>query len=220
MNRMVCPDLDFTIETAETLRFAASPHIVFKLRIANSAPRTIHTVILRCQIQLDVSRRRYTAEEQKRLTDLFGEPNRWGETLRPLLWTNTSVVVPSFDNSTVVDLPIPCTFDFNVAATKYFAGIETGEIPVSFFFNGTIFYEGEDSALQVAQISWEKEASHRMPIRIWREMMDAYYPNTAWLCLQRDAFERLYAYKVKRGIPTFDEALLQAIEPALEAKAR
>jgi hypothetical protein len=217
---MVCPDLDFTIETAETLRFAASPHIVFKLQIANSAPPTIHTVILRCQIQLDVSRRRYTAEEQKRLTDLFGEPSRWGETLRPLLWTNTSIVVPSFDNSIVVDLPIPCTFDFNVAATKYFAGIETGEIPISFFFNGTIFYEREDSALQVAQISWEKEASHRMPIRIWREMMDAYYPNTTWLCLQRDAFERLYAYKVKRGIPTFDEALLQAIEPALEAKAR
>ena len=217
---MVCPDLHFTIETAGTLRFAASPHIVFKLRITDSAPRTIHTVILRCQIQLDVSRRRYTAEEQKRLTDLFGEPNRWGETLRPLLWTNTSIVVPSFDNIIVVDLPITCTFDFNVAATKYFAGIETDEIPVSFFFNGTIFYEREDSALQVAQISWEKEASYRMPIRIWREMMDAYYPNTTWLCLQRDAFERLYAYKVKRGITTFDEALLQAIDPALEAKVR
>ncbi len=217
---MVCPDLHFTIETAETLRFAASPHIVFKLRITNSVPRTIHTVILRCQIQLDVSRRRYTAQEQKRLIDLFGEPSRWGETLRPLLWTNTSIVVPSFDSCNVVDLPIPCTFDFNVAATKYFAGIDTGEIPVSFFFNGTIFYEREDNALQVAQISWEKEASHRMPIRIWREMMDAYYPNTTWLCLQRDAFERLYAYKVKRGITTFDEALLQAIDPALEAKVR
>jgi len=217
---MVCPDLNFTIETAETLRFAASPHIVFKLRITNSVPRTIHTVILRCQIQLDVSRRRYTAQEQKRLIDLFGEPSRWGETLRPLLWTNTSIVVPSFDSSTVIDLPIPCTFDFNVAATKYFAGIDAGEIPVSFFFNGTIFYEREDNALQVAQISWEKEASHRMPIRIWREMMDAYYPNTTWLCLQRDAFERLYTYKVKRGITTFDEALLQAIDPALEAKVR
>jgi Family of unknown function (DUF6084) len=217
---MVCPDLHFAIETAETLRFAVSPHIVFKLRITNSAPRTVHTVILRCQIQLDVSRRRYTVEEQKRLTDLFGESSRWGETLRPLLWTNTSIIVPSFDKSTVVDLPIPCTFDFNVAATKYFAGIETGEIPVSFFFAGTIFYEREDSALQVAQISWENEASHRMPIRIWREMMDAYYPNTTWLCLQRDAFERLYAYKVKRGIPTFDEALLRAIEPELEAKVR
>jgi len=217
---MVCPDLHFTIETAETLRFAASPHIVFKLRITNSVPRTIHTVILRCQIQLDASRRRYTAQEQKRLIDLFGEPSRWGETLRPLLWTNTSIVVPSFDSSIVVDLPIPCTFDFNVAATKYFAGIDTGEIPVSFFFNGTIFYEREDNALQVAQISWEKEASHRMPIRIWREMMDAHYPNTTWLCLQRDAFERLYTYKVKRGITTFDEALLQAIDPALEAKVR
>jgi len=217
---MVCPDLNFTIETAETLRFAASPHIVFKLRITNSVPRTIHTVILRCQIQLDVSRRRYTAQEQKRLIDLFGEPSRWGETLRPLLWTNTSIVVPSFDSSIVVDLPIPCTFDFNVAATKYFAGIDTGEIPVSFFFNGTIFYEREDNALQVAQISWEKEASHRMPIRIWREMMDAHYPNTTWLCLRRDAFERLYTYKVNRGITTFDEALLQAIDPALEAKVR
>ena len=217
---MVCPDLNFTIETAETLRFAASPHIVFKLRITNSVPRTIHTVLLRCQIQLDVSRRRYTAQEQKRLIDLFGEPSRWGETLRPLLWTNTSIVVPSFDNSIVVDLPIPCTFDFNVAATKYFAGIDTGEIPVSFFFNGTIFYEREDNALQVAQISWEKEASHRMPIRIWREMMDAHYPNTTWLCLRRDAFERLYTYKVNRGITTFDEALLQAIDPALEAKVR
>ena len=217
---MVCPDLHFTIETAETLRFAASPHIVFKLRITNSVPRTIHTVILRCQIQLDASRRRYTAQEQKRLIDLFGEPSRWGETLRPLLWTNTSIVVPSFDSSTVIDLPIPCTFDFNVAATKYFAGIDAGEIPVSFFFNGTIFYEREDNALQVAQISWEKEASHRMPIRIWHEMMDAYYPNTTWLCLQRDAFERLYTYKVKRGITTFDEALLQAIDPALEAKVR
>jgi len=217
---MVCPDLHFTIETAETLRFAASPHIVFKLRITNSVPRTIHTVILRCQIQLDVSRRRYTAQEQKRLIDLFGEPSRWGETLRPLLWTNTSIVVPSFDSSIVVDLPIPCTFDFNVAATKYFAGIDTGEIPVSFFFNGTIFYEREDNALQVAQISWEKEASHRMPIRIWREMMDAHYPNTTWLCLRRDAFERLYTYKVNRGITTFDEALLQAIDPALEAKVR
>jgi len=217
---MVCPDLHFTIETAETLRFAASPHIVFKLRITNSVPRTIHTVILRCQIQLDVSRRRYTAQEQKRLIDLFGEPSRWGETLRPLLWTNTSIVVPSFDNSIVVDLPIPCTFDFNVAATKYFAGIDTGEIPVSFFFNGTIFYEREDNTLQMAQISWEKEASHRMPIRIWREMMDAHYPNTTWLCLRRDAFERLYTYKVNRGITTFDEALLQAIAPALEAKVR
>src|SRR5262245_9386918 len=217
---MVCPDLHFTIETAETLRFAASPHIVFKLRITNSVPRPIDAVILRCRLQLDASRRRYTAQEQKRLIDLFGEPSRWGETLRPLLWTNTSIVVPSFDSSTVIDLPIPCTFDFNVAATKYFAGIDAGEIPVSFFFNGTIFYEREDNALQVAQISWEKEASHRMPIRIWREMMDAYYPNTTWLCLQRDAFERLYTYKVKRGITTFDEALLQAIDPALEAKVR
>jgi Family of unknown function (DUF6084) len=217
---MVSPDLHFTIETAEILRFAASPHIVFKLQVTNSEPRTIHTVILRCQIQLDVSRRRYNSDEQQRLADLFGEPSRWGETLRALLWTNTSIVVPPFDHTIVVDLPIPCTFDFNVAATKYFEGIETGEIPISFFFNGTIFYAREDSTLQVTQIPWEKEASYRMPIRIWREMMDAYYPNTTWLCLQRDVFEQLNAFKVKCGITTFEQALLQAMEPKVEAKAQ
>src|SRR5262245_23636958 len=104
------PDLHFTIETAEILRFAASPHIVFKLQVTNSEPRTIHTVILRCQIQLDVSRRRYNSDEQQRLADLFGEPSRWGETLRALLWTHASIVVPPFDHTIVVDLPISCTF--------------------------------------------------------------------------------------------------------------
>jgi hypothetical protein len=216
---MKSPDLTFTIENAEALRFAAAPHIVFKLHVTNASSRPIHSIILRSQIQLDVSRRRYNSGEQGRLHDLFGPAAQWGETLRSMLWSNTSTVVPSFETSIAVDLQVPCTFDFNVAATKYFAGIEDGDVPVGFYFSGTIFYAGESGALQVTQISWEKEASYRMPIRIWRELMDTYYPNVAWLGLRRDVFDRLYEYKVQHGIPTFEEALLHVLESKSEAQS-
>lgn len=209
---MTTPDLNFNIETAEPLRFGASPHIVFKLRVSNDSHQTIHSVLFKSQVQLDVSRRHYSAEEQQGLSDLFGEPSRWGETLHSMLWANVSAMVPSFDESIIVDLQVPCTFDFNVAATKYLGAIVEGELPVSFYFSGTVFYAGESTHLQVAPISWEKEASYRMPIRVWRQMMDSYYPNTAWLCLGREVFDRLYAFKVRHGIPTFDQALLEVME--------
>jgi hypothetical protein len=51
---------------------------------------------------------------------------------------------------------------------------------------------------------------------VWREMMDSYYPNTVWLNLRRDAFERLYQYKTKHGIPTWEQAL-ERVLPVEEA---
>jgi hypothetical protein len=203
------PDVNFTIEDAHQVQYAASPHIAFNVRISNPAATNIHSIILRSQINLDASRRRYTASEQARLADLFGEPQRWGETLRSMLWTNAGVIVPAFTDAVTAELQVPCTFDFNVAATKYFAGIDEGEVPLSFYFNGTIFYSSDDGRLQVTHIPWEKEATFRMPIAVWREMMEIYYPNTAWLCLRRDVFDRLYRYKIQHGLPTFEEALEQ-----------
>src|SRR4051812_45659898 len=118
------PDLNFTIEDAQPLRLAASPHIGFTLQLSDATGVDIHTLILQCQLQLDVTRRTYTPDEQKRLSDLFGEPSQWGETLRHMHWTNTNLVVPAFTARTAVTIQIPCTFDFNVAVTKYFAGID------------------------------------------------------------------------------------------------
>src|SRR5277367_4195285 len=135
------PNLSFRIEDANAIPFAAAPMIAFRLRIENAiADETIHTVALRCQIQLDVTRRRYIEEEQGRMRDLFGEPDRWSQTLRSLLWTHASVIVPSFQDTTLTDLQVPCTFDFNVAATKYFEGLTGGETPLCFLFSGTVFY--------------------------------------------------------------------------------
>jgi Family of unknown function (DUF6084) len=211
------PELDFRVEDAAALPFAAAPTLAFKLRINNRpADEVIHSIALRCQIQLEVTRRTYLPEEKKRLLDLFGEPARWGQTLRNLLWTHAVVVVPRFQESTVVDLPVPCTFDFNIAATKYFDGLQEGEVPLCLMFSGTVFYAGSGGALQVSPISWQQDARFRLPVRVWREMMDAYYPNTAWLCLRRDVFDRLNQYKMQHGIPTW-EALIESMLPAGEA---
>jgi uncharacterized protein DUF6084 len=216
MNRS--PELEFTFQSAEPLRFGAAPHIVFKLKVANSGDADIHSVILKCQIQLEAVRRHYTADEQSQLQDLFGDASRWADTLRSLLWANTSTIIPAFARETTVDLQVPCTFDFNVATTKYFAGIEAGDIPVSCFFSGTVFYDDGNGALQATQIPWDKEAAYRLPIQVWREMMDSYYPNVAWLCLRRDVFERLHQYKIEKGIPTFEEALLHILGDNVKAR--
>jgi hypothetical protein len=202
------PDLSFKVETAAAVEYAAVPTLEFKLRIENAiAGETVHTVALRCQIQIEATRRRYTAAEQSKMLDLFGEPERWSQTLRSLLWTHASVVVPGFEGSTIAELHVPCTFDFNIAATKYFEGLTQGEIPLRLMFSGTVFYAGEDGALQVAPISWEQETTFKLPQNVWREMRDFYYPNSAWLSLRRDVFERLYRYKTEHGILTWEQAL-------------
>src|SRR5277367_3645298 len=211
------PDLRLSVESAEAVRFAAAPLMAFKLRITNdSADELIHTVALKAQIQLETTRRQYDAQEQGRLLDLFGSPDRWGQTLRTMLWTHTSVVVPRFTGSTLTDLHVPCTFDFNIAATKYFHGLSSGDLPLCFQFSGTVFYQGQDGALQVAPISWDKEAKFRLPVKAWKGLIDEYYPNSAWLALQKDTFERLYQFKVREGIPTWEEAVERALAAAQE----
>ncbi|HYM06758.1 MAG TPA: DUF6084 family protein [Terriglobales bacterium] len=206
------PDLAFQVERVEVVANAVTPMLAFRLRLSDANPgQVIHTVALRCQILLEVTRRKYSGEDQERLLDLFGEPSRWGQTLRSLLWTHANLVVPSFQGSTVVDLPVPCTFDFNVAATKYFDGLADGEVPVCLQFSGTVFYAGGEGELQVAPISWDKEARFKLPVKIWRDMMNSYYPRSAWLRLHKDAFDRLHQYKVRHGIPTWEEALERII---------
>ncbi|MCU1257738.1 MAG: hypothetical protein JWO80_623 [Bryobacterales bacterium] len=202
------PDLRFTVESAEAIPFAAAPTIGFRVRVVNPiASQAIQSVALRCQILIEASRRPYNTGERDSLRDLFGEPERWSQTLRSLLWTHASITVPAFSGSVVSDLPVPCTFDFNVGAAKYFHALQAEDVPLCFQFSGTIFYHAPDGALKIDQISWDKEARFRLPAQVWREMMDHYYPNSAWLRLRRDAFERLYEYKRHHGMATWEQAI-------------
>jgi len=209
------PDLSFAVETAESVRFAAVPTLAFRLRVENAPPdEEIHTVVLRGQIQIEVTRRRYTAQEQQRLHDLFDGVERWGQTLRNLHWTNANVVTGPFAGRTIVEMQVPCTFDFNVATTKYFQGLADGELPLCLMFSGTIFYTDPSGALQVSPISWSKEARFGLPLRVWKEMMEAHYPNSAWLCLRRDIVDRLGTYKSDRGAMSWEQALEYALDAA------
>ena len=213
------PNLDFRVEGAEVPAFAAIPSLLFKLRIENLEEEPIRSVALNTQIRIAATQRHYEPAEQERLLEVFGEPHRWGNTLRSLLWTHTVLQVPPFSGSTVVDMPVPCTYDLEVVAAKYFYALEGGEVPLEFLFSGTVFYAGQGGGLQVARISWEKDAEFRLPVRLWKEMMERYFPNSAWIRLHRDAFDQLYDYKIRRGLPTWEtaiEALLHASEQEVE----
>jgi hypothetical protein len=206
------PDLEFQVVMAEPEPYAVGPLLKFKLHVSQAAAPgadvvPIHAVTLQCQIRIDPAQRRYTTLEQEKLVDLFDRPSRWGQTLRPMLWTHASVGIGPFTDAILVDLPVPCTYDFNLAVTKYFYALEEGEIPVTLLFSGTMFHEGEDGAMQVAQIPWDREAAFRLPVSVWKEMMEQYYPNSAWLCLRKDVFDRLYEYKSRHGLPTWEKAL-------------
>ena len=212
------PDLHFQVEDVFATPNAAVPQLTFKVRVTNSQPEAIHSIALRAQVQIEPVRRRYTPAEQERLKELFGEPERWSKSVHPLLWTNAGVNVTGFTTSTVIDIPVTCSFDFNVAITKYIYGLEDGALPVSLLFSGTVFHAGR-MGLQVAQIPWDREASYKLPVGVWKEMMDLHYPNTTWLCLQRDVFDRLAEYKARNNIATFDQALERALGWTAEAKA-
>jgi hypothetical protein len=193
------------------LPFAAVPGLQFKLGISNRTGERIHSAMLKVQIQIITPRRHYNGKEQAQLLELFGAPHRWGSTLKNLFWTQTTVLVPAFHDTTLVDVVVPCTYDFEVLTSKYFHALEEGEIPLEFLFSGTVFYAGS-RGLQAEQISWEKEATFRLPVALWREMMAHYFPNTAWIRLSQDLFDRFYHFKAQRSLPTWEAALEKLLE--------
>ena len=209
------PELGFTVLACEPLPHAAAPSLRFSLGI-DARGAAVRSVMLEVQIRIAATQRQYDEAEQAQLGDLFGEAHRWADTLRNLLWTQATLVVPPFDGSTVVDLIVPCTYDFDVAAAKYLAGLHEGEIPLELLFSGTVFYVAPSGAIQINRISWNAETAHRLPVRVWRETMDHYFPNSAWLRLDRKAFERLVAFRARNALTSWEavvDALLEEEEP-------
>ncbi|HJT57464.1 MAG TPA: DUF6084 family protein [Ktedonobacteraceae bacterium] len=215
------PDLNFEVINAEAPAYTALPMLVFKLDITNAnEEEQIQNINLKCQIMLSVTLRRYNAGEKAKLHELFGEPERWGQTLRTFLWTNVTTVVPRFTGSTIVDLPVLCTYDFEVVSTKYFNGLEEGEIPLTFLFSGTIFYYNASGNVQIEQISWSKEASYRLPVATWKAVIDNHFPNSTWIRMQKDIFDQLYQYKIRSGLLTWDDVLVRLLAASGEEAQR
>jgi len=211
----VVPELSFAVEGAAPVEHAAVPTLCFALRVSAPEGRAIRSVLLDTQIQIASRRRRYDAAAEERLFELFGAPAGWGSTLRTLPWTRTTSVVPPFTGSTVVDVLVPCSYDLHVVASRYFDALRDGDVPLEFLFSGTVFADGPTGGLQATRISWESDAEFRFPVQVWKATMERYFGATAWLRLDKRAFDRLTAYKSRHALATWEDT----IDALLEGRA-
>jgi hypothetical protein len=206
--------LAFEVLDARAEPHAAVPTLSLRLRVDETTGATVHALALRCQIRIEPQRRPYRADEEERLYELFGETPQWGDSLRPFLWTHVSTTTTGFVGSTEVDLPIPCTYDFEVAGAKYLHALSGGEIPLVLLFSGTVFTRGS-AGFAAALISWNCEASYRLPVRVWRETMDRYFPDSGWLRISRENLDRLQRYRATQGLQTWDQAFERLLKGEL-----
>jgi Family of unknown function (DUF6084) len=208
-------ELVFDCLNVEPERYGAAPTLLFKLRISETSGEQIHSIALRCQIRIQPHLRRYSAEEEEGMLDLFGDRSRWGDTLKPLQFASVSMMVPGFRGATEIDLPVSCTYDFEVSSAKYFHSLADGEIPLLLLFSGTIFEKGQ-TGFSVSQVPWHKETSYRLPVAVWRELMDLYFPESAWIRMRRDTLDSLQAFKSRAVLPTWDDTLHALLKKAGE----
>jgi hypothetical protein len=202
------PELKFSIRDGGVLEHAVVPTLRFAVEIGTvGAAAQVRSVALNVEVRIAATRRRYVEAERHKLVDLFGPPEEWGRNLKTLHWTNLTVQVPSFTGTTEVELPITCTYDLEVSASRYFDALEDGEVPLEFLFSGTVFYAGADGRLQVGRIGWDKDAEYRLAASAWREMIDRYFPDSAWLRLRRAEFDKLVAYKARHTLLTWEQVV-------------
>jgi Family of unknown function (DUF6084) len=203
-------ELTFDCIDVRPLKYAASPTLAFKLRISELTGQPVHAMVLRVQIRIEPQRRRYSDDESELLTHLFGDRSRWGETLKPFQFTTISVTVPGFTGSTEIDAEVPCTYDLEVAAGKYFHALSEGVVPMVLLFSGTVFGKG-GPGFWVEQVPWHTQAECRMPVAVWDELVSRYFPNVAWIKLPRDTVDALLKYKAQHAIPTWEAAIEQLL---------
>ncbi len=199
-------ELEFSVLDIAPELYAAAPQLTARLRIQERSGAAIHAMALRCQVRILAQRRGYDADEETGLLELFGNRGRWPTTLKPFMWMHSGVLVQGFADSVDVDLPLPCTFDFEVSAAKYLNSLRDGTVPLEFLFSGTVFTRGA-AGFGVEQIPWDREARYTLPVAVWRSLMDAFFPNQGWIRLDRDVLAALAKYKAVHGLTSWEAAI-------------
>jgi len=193
------PDPEFTVVAATGNRYAASPALDFDIHVSEPSGRAVYAIGLGVQVMIEPARRTYDAEAREQLVELFGPPERWGTTTRSFVWHKADVLVPNFVGSTTFRVPVPCTYDQELVAAKYFYAVPDGEVPLAFNFNGTVHYRGDGGRLQLSLVPWSCSAEYRFPVAVWRDLIEHYYPHTGWVPLQEGTLRALQAETARRG---------------------
>jgi hypothetical protein len=206
------PEPDFEVLGAHPVRHAAVPMLALDLQIGESSGRQVYLIALTIQLMIEPARRRYDEDTRARLVELFGPPERWAVTTRSLVWSQLDVLVPGFTGQTTVTVPIACHYDLELAAAKYLHSLPDGEAPLALHFSGMIYYRDDRGGLQMVLVPWNKSIDFRMPVSVWRETIEHYYPNTTWLALRSQTLEALQQEKRERGAPTLDACIAQMLQ--------
>jgi hypothetical protein len=207
---MTAPDPSFEVLGAEPVAHAAAPTLKFALRVTESPERPLHAIALAAQINIDPARRTYDDATRERLVELFGPPERWASTTRSFLWAQVGALVPAFTGAADFTLTVPCTYDLELSAAKYFYSLPDGEIPLTFHFSGTILFS-EEGNVQIAMVPWSS-ARFRLPVEDWKRMMALYYPGGGWVRLQASTLDRLQERKASAGLPSFDACVAELLD--------
>ena len=209
---LTVPEPEFAVLGARPVRHAAAPMLTLDLQVTEPSGRPVYMVALTIQLMIEPARRSYDEATHERLEELFGAPERWAVTTRSLVWMQLDVLVPAFTGTTVVPVPLPCSYDQELAASKYLYSLPDGEAPLALHFNGTIYYPGDDGALQMVLLPWNKSIDFRMPVSVWRETIEHYFPNTAWIALRSQTLDGLRRAKLERGLATLDACVQALVE--------
>jgi Family of unknown function (DUF6084) len=206
------PDPTFAVLGVRSVRHAANPMLSLDLQIDEPSGRQVYMMALTIQLMIEPARRAYDDVTRAKLLELFGEPERWSVTTRALVWSQIDVLVPSFTGTTTVAVPVPCTYDLEIAAAKYLHSVPDGMAPLALHFNGTVYYRGDDGGLQIVLVPWSTSIDFRMPISVWRETIEHYYPGTGWIALHTPTLEALQQEKLRRGLATLDATVAALLE--------
>jgi hypothetical protein len=213
------PELAFTVVDIAPEPYAAAPVLLARIRVEETTGEHVHALALRAQVRIQPQRRRYDDTEEQALLDLFGDRSRFAQTLKPFAWLHTSTVAQGFTGSTEITLPLPCTYDFEVSGTTYLHALRDGEVPLLFLFSGTVFTRGT-TGFSVAQVPWDAEAAYRLPVGVWRDLMETVFPGSEWVRMSRDTVEALAHLRHARGLTSWDAVvaalLAEASDPAGE----
>ena len=201
---------EFVVVDVFAEAYAAAPQLTARLRIQETSGETIHAIALRCQIRIEPQRRRYEEADETGLRALFGDRDRWVDTLKPFLWMQCNSMVQGFTGITEVDLALPCTYDFEVTGSRYLHAVGEGDIPIVFLFSGTVFTKGANG-FGVVQVPWDCEASYQLPVQVWQQMIASYYPNTGWIRLDHDVLSELAAFRANHGLTTWEETVQELL---------
>jgi hypothetical protein len=194
--------------------FAATPTMRFDALAREPDGIPVQSIGLTAQVMIDPARRGYDPATRERLAELFGPPERWTPSTSGLAWARVAATVPAFTGESPFSLEVPCTYDLEVAAAKYFYALTDGFVPLSFHFNGNVFYREPAGRLQMTPISWSTSAQYRMPVAAWRAMIAEHYPGGGWIRVSDETLAALHERRAARGLATVDALLGQLARQA------